>query len=224
MSSQQLAGLPVLNRLKPEVLQPVFEKGTLVNLEGGTVFCHEDEPANSVFWMISGRCKTFVTLQDHEIVVDILSRKGKIGLVEVCEGSTYCVSAQAIEDSLLFKLAKDDFQELLSQYFGFQMAVFANISGEMRGAVKEINDLKLKNTSKRLGTFLMGMTNVEEGSVELELPYDKRLLAARLAMKPESLSRALSKLRPVGLETDRNIIRIKDLDLLRDFCGEEDYE
>jgi len=224
MSYEQLVALPILKRLNPEILKPVFEKGRLENLEAGAEICHENEMADAIFWGLSGRCKTFVTLQDQEIVVDILSRGSKIGLVEMCEGGSYCVSAQAIEDSVLFKLERSDFQDLWAHYFDFQMAVFANISGEMRGAVKEINDLKLKNTTKRLGTFLMGMSDVEEGSVKLELPFDKRLLAARLAMKPESLSRALSKLKSVGLETDRNIFRIKDIDVLRDFCGEEDYE
>ena len=102
------------------------------------------------------------------------------------------------------------------------MAVFAHISVEMRGAVKEINDLKLKNTSRRLGAYLLAMTPQEEGEADIDLAFGKRLLAARLAMKPESLSRALGKLKSAGVVSERNRIHISDIGTLKEYCGEED--
>ena len=99
---------------------------------------------------------------------------------------------------------------------------FAHISFVMRGAVKEINDLKLKNTSRRLGSYLLAMTPIEEGAADIDLAFGKRLLAARLAMKPESLSRALAKLKSAGVVSDRNKIHIEDVEALKEYCGEED--
>ena len=58
----------------------------------------------------------------------------------------------------------------------------------------------------------------KEGSVTIDLPYDKSLVAARLGMKPESLSRALAKLRLYGVTTNGHKIELSDIVKLREFC------
>jgi hypothetical protein len=46
------------------------------------------------------------------------------------------------------------------------------------------------------------------------------LLANRLGMKPESLSRALAKLRPLGVSVDRETVAVENVQSLRDFVAE----
>lgn len=223
MDINQLSKLPILMRLPQDVLEQISQRGRLEQVSAGMDVCSENAPADAMIWVLSGRLKTFVqTGEKDETVIDILSKKAKIGLAEVCEGTNYCVSAQAIEDASVFRLNKDDFDDLLDSNFEFQMAVFAHLSVVMRGAVKEINDLKLKNTSRRLGAYLLAMTPKEEGEADIDLAFGKRLLAARLAMKPESLSRALAKLKSAGVVSERNRIRIADIEQLKEYCGEED--
>ena len=55
-------------------------------------------------------------------------------------------------------------------------------------------------------------------SVTLGLPYDKSLAAARLGMNPESLSRALAKLRDFSVSTSGHQVTLDDIAGLRDFC------
>ncbi len=223
MDINQLSKLPILMRLPEDILAHVSERGSMEKLQSGQDVCRENTPAEAVIWLMSGRLKTSVeTGEKEETVIDILSKKAKLGLAEVCEGGNYSVSAQAIEEAVVFRLNKADFEDLLASHFEFQMAVFAHISVEMRGAVKEINDLKLKNTSRRLGAYLLAMTPKEDGEAEIDLAFGKRLLAARLAMKPESLSRALAKLKSAGVVSERNRIHIADISTLKEYCGEED--
>jgi len=223
-SNNKLAGLPILKRLPKDVLEVVSRSGEIKQMKAGDNLCREGEEACHVIWILSGRAKTAVeSVGGEETVIDIISKGAKLGLAEVCEGGAYCLSAQVLEDTTVFQLPQKQFLELLEEQFDFQMAVFANISVEMRGAVREINDLKLKNTSRRLGAYLLGMTTCDEGEVVIDLPFGKRLLAARLAMKPESLSRALAKLKKTGVETMRNQIKIQDIEVLKHYCGEDDW-
>lgn len=50
------------------------------------------------------------------------------------------------------------------------------------------------------------------------LPYEKSLLAGRLGMTPETLSRSLATLRKLGVTAARDQVEIADLPGLEAFC------
>ena len=56
----------------------------------------------------------------------------------------------------------------------------------------------------------------------MELPYEKALIANRLGMKPESLSRALTRLRPIGVTVDRDHVLINDISRLTEYVEHGD--
>ena len=53
---------------------------------------------------------------------------------------------------------------------------------------------------------------------EVRLPSERQLVAARLGMTPESLSRAFARLRPFGVVGHGQSVQIKDPKRLRTFC------
>lgn len=74
----------------------------------------------------------------------------------------------------------------------------------------------------RLADFLLKLTPEEGDSATIELPWDKALVAARLGMQPETLSRSLAKRRRIGVETEGSRVLIRDLAGLRRFStGDE---
>jgi hypothetical protein len=54
------------------------------------------------------------------------------------------------------------------------------------------------------------------------LPYEKSLIASRLGMQPESFSRAILKLRPIGVQVEREHVAIADVSSLSAFVGRDD--
>jgi len=54
------------------------------------------------------------------------------------------------------------------------------------------------------------------------LPYDKNLIAGRLGMKPESLSRAFAKLRAQGVTVRQNHAAIADVERLQSYTLGDD--
>ena len=62
---------------------------------------------------------------------------------------------------------------------------------------------------------------VESGSYDIALPYDKVLIAARLGLKPESLSRAFAKLRAVGVAVHAAHVAVNDVGKLRHLAADE---
>ena len=81
-----------------------------------------------------------------------------------------------------------------------------------------------RTTTQRLGGYLLSLTEPELGRTSVRLGYGKRVLAGRLGMRPESLSRSLNKLRKLGVTERAGVMTIRDISRLRDFCFEDKLE
>lgn len=62
------------------------------------------------------------------------------------------------------------------------------------------------------------------GGCEVTLPFDEVLIAGRLEMKPESLSRAFAKLRDHGVTVRQYVACTGDVARLRSFVEEDRVE
>ena len=72
-----------------------------------------------------------------------------------------------------------------------------------------------------MAEFLLELAPCPAGPCEVTLPYDKVLIAGRLGMKPESLSRAFARLKDHGVVIRQNVAAIADVAALRDFVEED---
>ena len=97
------------------------------------------------------------------------------------------------------------------------VTVLASCFGHLHSLVAQLEQLKAQTGAQRVAEFLLELSPCEEGSCIVTLPYDKVLIAGRLGMKPESLSRAFAKLKSVGVSISRNSATIEDVERLRDY-------
>ncbi len=72
---------------------------------------------------------------------------------------------------------------------------------------------------ERLSAFLLALAPRDTGPVTVTLPGGRRLIAGRLGVTPQSLSRAFSALRPLGVTGSGREVSIADPTRLRQFDG-----
>jgi hypothetical protein len=85
--------------------------------------------------------------------------------------------------------------------------MMGSMAVHLRRLVAQVEHFTLRSSTGRLA----------RGGAEsaiVHLPYDEGLIAARLGMQPETLSRALAKLRPLGVETKGSRVTIRDVQAL----------
>lgn len=97
------------------------------------------------------------------------------------------------------------------------MSMLASASYQLKFLVEQIEQIKVRSAPQRIADFIVRMTRVRQGPAVIELPFEKGLLANRLGMKPESLSRALQQLRARGVSVERGTVKIVDVRQLLDF-------
>lgn len=71
---------------------------------------------------------------------------------------------------------------------------------------------------RHLAWYLLSLLEQTPGAASVTLPHRKGMIAARIGITPESLSRALARLGRLGVESEGNVVKIPDPEALRRFC------
>jgi CRP-like cAMP-binding protein len=131
------------------------------------------------------------------------------------------VSGETVTDARLLAVPTHGIVEVTRSNPQIGLAMLASTSLHLKGLVDQIEELKAHTGPQRLANFLIGLAPVAEGPCTIALPYEKLLIAGRLGMKPESLSRSFQRLRAVGVRIEQGTVVVNDMSRLAEFAGRE---
>ncbi|MBM3565722.1 MAG: Crp/Fnr family transcriptional regulator [Alphaproteobacteria bacterium] len=189
----------------------------------GHMLFQQGDPADSFFVVLSGWVKLYrQTPQGDEAVVHIVSRGEAFAEAAMFLGGRYPANAQIAEDAELLRISTQPFRQWVASSPEIAMGMLAALSARLHHMVNETEQLQTRSATERVADFILKRCPVGVGSAVIALPYDKSLLAARLAMKPESLSRVLAKLRKLGVKSEQHRVIVGDVGRLARFCRGED--
>ncbi|MBF0393222.1 MAG: cyclic nucleotide-binding domain-containing protein [Alphaproteobacteria bacterium] len=219
----QLRMVPLFASVSTPDLAALLADAVIEDREAGAVLLRAGEPACDFFVLLSGHVRLTAETGGRSETVEILGAPALFGEAAVFDHGPNPVGAEALDAARLLRVPGAGFVARLEPRFDLILSMLGGISFRLRVLVRQIAELKLKTTAQRLGGFLLTLTEASDGSVELRLPYDKRLVAEKLGMKPESLSRALARLAPVGVKScPDGVVAVADVARLRRFSLEED--
>ena len=132
--------------------------------------------------------------------------------------------AECATDCTLIRLETAAILRLITRQPEVALSLIAATFAHLHRLVAQIEQLKAQTGAQRVAEFLLELTECDCGPCEVVLPYDKVLIAGRLGMKPESLSRAFAKLRDKGVTVKQNMALIEDVEALRDYALEDPAE
>ena len=154
-------------------------------------------------------------------LVELIGPAQVIGEAGLFDTGRYPVTARAITEARLavipaaLILARVDAEPALRRHMlGF-------LSTRLHALVRQIALLKLMSVPQRLANFLLGLTARRPGPQIVTLACERRVIAGMLGMTPESLSRALARLRGLGVRSQgKRDIAVDDPERLRAFLTE----
>ncbi|WP_171235101.1 Crp/Fnr family transcriptional regulator [Ruegeria sp. HKCCA6837] len=191
---------------------------------GETIFLQEEE-AKAVHVVLAGWVKLFrVTPTGAEAVVSVFTRGDSFGEAVALRDVPYPVSAEAVSPCEVMHIPSPVLLSLMREDAEIGVSILAATFTHLHSLVAQLEQLKAQTGAQRVAEFLLNLCEAESGTCEVELPYDKMLIAGRLGMKPESLSRAFSRLKTVGVKINRNHADIADIDVLRDYAESDPSE
>lgn len=190
-------------------------------LKDYTAFTQYSKPED-VYILIRGRVSLVAERSDGEqAVVDIANPGDIFPLLPLVLNQPASLGAQTITSVQVIAVPVSIFRQQLRADAELASAVMQHLARQWSGMAEQNKALKLQSTNQRLARFLLQHTDTDDGAVEVRLQDERRLLARRLGMTPESLSRAINHLLACGVEFHQQRVLIRDVDRLRQFCGLE---
>lgn len=206
---------PLFSTMPLDVAQSIIGRQGARLFEKGALLFQQGEAATGFFVVLDGWVKLFrLTPDGSEAVVGVFRRGETFAEAAMFLGGRYPVSAEAVTPARLLRIDGETLRMRVREQPDLALSMLASASYHLKALVEQIEQIKLLSASQRIADFLIHLCPVREGTCAVELPYEKSLIASRLGMKPESLSRALAKLRPLGVNVDREQVVIVDVDLL----------
>jgi CRP-like cAMP-binding protein len=220
---------PLFGAMPQEIAQSLVGNQAVRVYEKGSLLFQQGEPATAFYVVLDGWVKLYrVTPDGNEAVVGVFRRGETFAEAAIFLGGRYPVSAETVTTARLLSVDGEMLRRRIREQPDLALSMLASSSYHLKALVEQIEQIKLLSTPQRLADFLVRLCPVREGPCEVEFPYEKALIASRLGMKPESFSRALAKLRPLGVSVDRDKVAIVDVRLLTRFVesgdrGEEGF-
>lgn len=179
----------------------------------------QGDPAGHFFLLRAGSVKLYrLSPEGHEKIMRLINPPQTFAeSVLFMDAPRYPVHGDGIEAGALVAIERSSFLDVLEESFATCRAVMAQMTRRIQAHWDEIEALTLQNSRYRVVHYLLSLVpQGGHGRVTVILPARKMLIAAQVAVTPETFSRTLRALHQEGLiEVADDRLTLLDTEALR---------
>lgn len=207
---EEMRKLPLFAGVAAAQVEAMLKPAFLQRFPAHVDLIHEGEPADFLHVVVEGQVEVFSAYRDRETTVAVLGPGNSFIVAAVVLDRLYLKSARALTPARVLLLPAEAVRKAFAEDAAFARAMAVELAHAYRGVVKELKNQKLRSSLERLANWLIARNAETGGRNRFELPFEKKILASRLGMAPEVLSRALAALVPYKVRVDGPLIEIGD--------------
>lgn len=216
----QIRSIPTFTSLREPELERIRELTRVVEFHKGAVIFREGEPADQMYFGLTGKVKIVKAVGEREVILDILGFGQPIGAVAVYEEKSFPATAVALEPTTLlsiqaaafFRILESDpmiVRRLLSGLTLRLMALNQRIA-HMAGSVEQ-------RTARLLLTLAERMGSSDRDGMTIPMHLTRQDIADLTGTTVETAIRVMSRWNREGVvESTDTGFRIKDPEALRE--------
>lgn len=189
--------------------------------EKGAALFHRGDEANNFYLVESGQIElSMISADGQKKVIEVVSHGGTFAeAVLFMRETKYPVTAEALSNSTVFRIPNQSYFDLLRNNPDACLRLLSDVSRHLHARVREIERLTIQNARSRLSSYLIDHiveSDDDEATVRLNLP--RHIIASRLSITPETLSRLFRVMSDDGILTiDDRLIFVHSLARLRPY-------
>ena len=192
---------PFFKNLSVEDQERLITQSHEQQCSAGELLIRQGQPAERFFLVLKGRVKLYrISADGQEKVVEIIQAGQTFAeAVMFMQRSEYPVCAETLEAVQLISFPNRLMLTLLQESPQACLHLLGHMSMRLHQRLGELETLTLQNATQRFALYLIQqLDDRSQETVDIELPLPKRLIAARLSMQPETLSRIMARLNQDG--------------------------
>jgi CRP-like cAMP-binding protein len=185
----------LFSKLTEYQLDRVCDSCNLVKLdEGELLFAQGDEVAY-FYLVIRGKIKLYrVSPDGHEKIIEIVSQGQTFAeALMFMDQPYYPVNSTALEPTDVVGVDTGNFKSMLWDSVDTCLLLLGELSLRLHKLIHEIDTLTLHSGTCRVASYLLEQAPRDQACFDLDIA--KSVIAARLSIKPETLSRIIKSLR-----------------------------
>ncbi|MDH4150979.1 MAG: Crp/Fnr family transcriptional regulator [Betaproteobacteria bacterium] len=213
-----LATLPLLRELDRDEINRIAANTLQIEAPRGSVLFRRGDQCTGFHVVIYGQVK--LALQGpggNEKIIELIGAGQSFGEAVMFLEKPYMVTAETLADSKLLHVSRSAIFAEIDRDPQLARRIIASLSMRLHHLVKDLESYTLHSGTQRIIEYLLSLTDRPgTGSVQVELPAQKNIIASRLSLTHEHFSRILHDLATADLiEIDGRRIRITDREKLR---------
>ncbi|AWI80575.1 MAG: Crp/Fnr family transcriptional regulator [Betaproteobacteria bacterium HGW-Betaproteobacteria-13] len=199
----QLRQISLFGELSESELERVARYTRERRLSKGELLFQRGDVAHGFYFVTDGQLKLgFSSAQGNEKVVEIVGPQQSFGEAVMFMNRPYPVFAEALTDMSLLHIGQNVVSDLIDQDPQFARKLLAGMAVRLHNMVRDVETYSLRSSTQRVIGYLLQQTE-EDGTkaCDISLPTSKQVIASRLNLTPETLSRIFHDLADNGLIT-----------------------
>lgn len=191
-----LSNLAIFRQLPPSQLALIARATRAVRASRGDLLFRKGDTPTGFHVVLFGQVKLALSsVQGQEKVLQLFGPGQSFGEAVMFLERPYPVHAECLGDALLLHVSKAAIFEAIDAHPGFARRLLAGLSMRLHELVADVEAYSTRSAAQRLAGYLLNLCIAEgEGEAQLSLPTSKHLIASRLNLTPETMSRLLNVL------------------------------
>ena len=202
-------GIGPLANLDEKALRELAPHGAARSFPKNAVIISEGDETDSLYVLLSGRVKVYVSDEDGKEVVLSTAREGNYFGELVIDGGPRSASVMTMEPCRCFVIPMGDIEGLLKSNPLFAIHLIHQLIAKTRNLVKQVRDLALKDVYGRFAKFVDENAIEADGTRVVPERLTQQDIAARIGGSRETVNRIVRDLTAGGyISVDAKHIRI----------------
>jgi len=195
--------------LEPADFDALCGRVRRITAQKGEALFHRGDDATHFYFIESGHVElSVVAPTGQKKVIEVLGTGRTFAeAVAFMRERRYPVSCEALSDCVLYEIPNRAYVDMLASNPEACIRLLSDVCRHLHARVREIEQLTIQNARSRLVSYLLdhivdSNEDEDEATIRLELP--RHVIASRLSIMPETLSRLLRQM------ADERILTIED--------------
>jgi len=190
-----LKQIPLFSGLSDQELAHVEASATAKTYSKGTIIINEGDAGSSMFLLMQGRVKVFVSDSSaKEYVLAILGPGEYVGELALLDDEPRTASVETEEQSTFLVIQKEDFLGLLRENPSIQFKLLLNLARRSRHLTEAVKNLALRDVYSRVRLLLEDLAVDRDGQLLVEEQMTQQAIADRVGSSREMVARIMKEL------------------------------